>query len=168
MPHVRATVRAQGAAGVREVILEVLDGSQRPLIAPRPGLIDRIAQLTANGTAPYSAIDAFTAAVAAELEAKGVAWDGGHPGGAMRTDLPVLRITLTDLEIQDAAAAGAVAFVSASYALVDAKGESTWEVAENRLPIRLGGPDLTRSVLARIAAEAVHQGLASFPASTAP
>ena len=65
--------------------------------------------------------------------------------------------------IQVAAAAGAVAFVSASYALVDAKGQSTWEVAENRLPIRLGGQHHLLVVLARIAAEAVHQGLASFP-----
>jgi hypothetical protein len=159
-PHVPAAVLGPGAGDVSEVALEVVSGGRRALAAPRAALFDEIARVTAGRTAtPLSAVDAFTAAATAELEKKGV-----HAGMDRRPGLAVLRIALHDLEIRNGAAAGAVAFVSAEYVLVDAQGASLWRAVERRLPIRLGGPDLTRSEVMRVAAVAVHRALAAFPA----
>lgn len=161
-PHTRTLVVLPGAASVREATAEVVNATGRELPAPRPGFGDEVARVAAGRVVPpFSTADAFASAAAAGLREKGVNVVGGrHP------DLAVLRLTLLDFEIRNHDAAGAVAFVSARYLLLDPKGESLWEAAQTRLPIRLGGPDLTRSELARIAAEAVDHALSSFPTST--
>jgi len=162
--NARTLVARPGAANVREASVEVVDVSGRELPAPRPGLVDEVARVVAGrAVAPASMADAFSAAVATELRERGVSTVAGR-----HAQLPVLRVTILDFEIRDHDTAGAVAFVSARYLLLTAKKESLWEAEEVRLPIRLGGPDLTRSELARIATEAVHRALSSFPASTRP
>jgi hypothetical protein len=163
-PNTRTLVALPGAASVRETTVEVVNATGRELPAPRSGLVDEIARVTAGGAAsPFSTADTFAAAAAAGLRERGVnAVSGRHP------ELPVLRLTILDFEIRDRGAAGAVAFVSARYLLLDTEGEALWEAAETRLPSRLGGSDLTRSELARIAAKAVDRALSSFPASTQP
>lgn len=162
-PQVRAAIVDPGVADVHEVSLEVRDESRRALATPRPDLIDQIGRLAGRTATPFSAVDAFTAAATIELEQKGI-----HARADRRPATPVFRITIHDLEIRNGAAAGAVAFVSARFVLVDATGESLWEAVEQRLPIRLGGPDVTRSQLARIAAEAVGHALSSFPPPAPP
>jgi hypothetical protein len=160
----RALVTDPDAASVREAIVEVVNATGRELPAQRPGLVDEITRVTAGrAVSPFSMADAFSAAAAGSLRERGVkAVSGGH------SELPVLRVTILDFEILDHDTAGAVAFVSARYLLLDTSDESLWEARQMRLPIRLGGPDLTRSELARIAGEAVNRALASFPVSTHP
>jgi hypothetical protein len=156
--YVRGAVIDPGAGNVREVTLEVRNESERPLDPPRPGLIDQVGRLFGRTPAPFSAVDAFTAAAMIELEQRGI-----HARADRRPEAPTFRIAIRDLEIRNRAEADAVAFVSASYVLADATGESLWEAVEQRMPIRLGGPDLTSSQLTRIAAEAVRRALSSFP-----
>lgn len=157
-PHVRAAPTGP-AGGIREVTLQVVNASRRPLDTPRPDILGEIGRLrSGRGAASFSATDAFAVAAETELGKKGV-----RTRTDQAPDLPVFRITLHDLEIRDSASAGAVAFVSARYALLGAKGESLWETVEKRFPIGLGGPDLTDSVLARIARESVRHALSNFP-----
>ena len=163
-PSTRALVVEPDAASVREAIVEVVNATGRELPAPRPGLVDEITRVTAGrAVSPFSMADAVAAAVAVGLRERGVKTASGR-----HSELPVLRVAILDFEIRDHDTAGAVAFVSARYQLLDTRHESLWEARQIRLPIRLGGPDLTRSELARIAAEAVNRALSSFPVSTHP
>lgn len=156
---------APGAArslAVRQARIEVNSEGARPLAAPRRDLGDQIGRLWKEPATPPSAVDAFAAAAAVELEKRGIQTRRGGD-----STLPVLRIALRDLDLRNGEAAGSVAFVSARYTLVDAGGEALWETEQERLPVRLGGPDLTESTLARIAAVAVGRALASLSVSAA-
>jgi hypothetical protein len=158
-PPVQVTGPRAGAAALGDVRVEVVDASPRPLAASRFGLIQEVGRVTGGPhDAPPSAVDAFSAAATAALETKGIGVRSG-PG------LPVLRVTLHDIDVRGRGASGAVAFVTARYALESAAGELLWEATQTRLPIRLGGPDLTSSQLARVAAEAVRHALRSLPAA---
>jgi hypothetical protein len=164
VPHTRTVLVEPGVASVQEAIVEVVNATGRDLPAPHPGFVDEIARVASGGThASFSTGQAFREAAATELHKRGVSVVTGRT-----SELAVFRITLRDFEIRDPDAAGAVAFVSARYVLLDARQKSLWEVAETRLPIRLGGPDLTRSEIARIATEAVNAALSSFPDSARP
>jgi hypothetical protein len=159
-PSIQARTTAPGTGSAREVRIEVVDASGRELPAPRSGAFDEIAHLTVGRTVPrLSTADAFSAAAAAGLRARGVTAVGDR-----NVEIPTFRVTILDFEIRNHDAAGAVAFVSAAYLLHDPRNQSHWEAAQTRLPIRLGGPDLTRSELTRIATEAVNRALSSFPA----
>lgn len=162
-PHGRATAVEPRVIAVREAAIEVVNATGRELPAPRPGLYDEIARATGGPASPFSTADAFVAAAAIELRRKGIS-----AVAERSANVPLLRVTLLDFEIRNQDAAGAVAFVSTKYLLLDAKQQSLWEAAEKHLPVRLGGPDLTRSALARIAAEVVSRGLSSFPVATQP
>ncbi len=159
LPRTRTILADPRAADVQAATVQVVDATGRDLAAPRPGAVDVLARAAfGRPISIVSAVDAFSAAAAAALRARGIRVEPAH------AELPVLRITLLDFEIRNHDAAGAVAFVSATYVLDAGDGVTLWNVAERRLPIRLAGPDLTRSELARIADEAVGAGLASLPA----
>ena len=163
-PHTRTVLVEPGVSSVQEAIVEVVNATGRELPAPRPGFVDEIARVASSGThASFSTGEAFRVAAATELHKRGVSVATGRS-----PELPVFRVTLRDFEIRDHDAAGAVAFVSARYVLLDAQQRSLWEVTQTRLPIRLGGPDLTRSEIARIAAEVMNAALSSFPGSARP
>ena len=164
VPHTRTVLVQPGVSSVQEAIVEVVNATGRALPAPRPGFVDEIARVASGGThASFSTGEAFRVAAATELHEKGVSVVTDRT-----SELAVFRVTLRDFEIRDHDAAGAVAFVSARYLLLDAQQKSLWEVTQTRLPIRLGGPDLTRSEIARIAAEVVNAALSSFPGSARP
>ena len=164
VPHTRTVLVEPGVADVQEAIVEVVNATGRELPAPRPGFVDEIARVASGGApATFSTGEAFRVAAAIELHERGVRVVTGRT-----SELAVFRVTLRDFEIRDHDAAGAVAFVSAKYLLLDGRQKSLWEVTQTRLPIRLGGPDLTRSEIARIAAEALNAALSSFPASARP
>jgi hypothetical protein len=160
-PPVHVTGPRVGVAAIDGVRVEVVDASPRPLAASRFGLVEEVGRVTGGRhDAPPSAVDAFRAAAAATLENKGLGVRSGPGPG-----LAVLRVTLRDIDVRGRGASGAVAFVTARYALESAAGEPLWEAVETRLPIGLGGPDLTSSQLARVATEAVRHALRSLPAA---
>ena len=156
-PTLRADLDA-APLNVGEAAIEVVNGTGRELPAPRPGPADEIARVAGWPSAgSFSTADVFAAEVASALREKGVERVERRDGA------PVFRVTLNDFDLRNVDTTAAVAFVSVSYALLDPDGRPLWQAAENRLPIRLGGPDLTRSELARIVAEAARRALASFP-----
>jgi hypothetical protein len=146
---------------VEETAVEVVNATGRPLPEPRSGLVDEIARrATRIAPAPFSTAGAFSAAATAALREKGV-----RTSELRKAELPIFRVTVRDLEVRDADSAGAVAFVSASYALLDAQGHAVWTATQRRVPVRLGGPDLTRAAVTRIATEAVAHALDGFPST---
>lgn len=147
-----------------QVTLDVANESRRPLDLPRPDVVDQAARLRGRSIEPFSTEDAFAAAATIELERRGLRVHTDHRTHP-RAGLAVFRITLHDIDVRDGGTAGAVAFVSAEYTLTDEAGRSQWKHVDRRLPIRLGGPDLMESQLARIATEAVRRALAPLPAS---
>lgn len=161
-PPVQVTGPRAGATAIGDVRVEVVDASPRPLATSRFGLIQEVGRVTGGRHgAPPSTVDAFAAAAAAALEKRGFGVRTA-PGPA----LPVLRVTLHDIDVRGRGASGAVAFVTARYALESAAGDLLWEATQTRLPIGLGGPDLTSSQLTRVAAEAVRHALRSLPAAS--
>ncbi len=159
-PRTRTTVADPRAADVRSAAVEVINGTGRDLPTPRPGVFETLARVAFGRQIPaVSAVEAFEEAAAAALRARGIRVE------SVKRAVPVLRITLLDLEIRNEDAAGATAFVSATYALETADAVTLWSVAQQRVSFRLAGPDLTRSELARIADQAVSAGLASLPRS---
>jgi len=76
-------------------------------------------------------------------------------------------VAVRDVDLCNLPTAGAVAFVSTAYVLSDTDGVVFWEADETRLPVRLGGSDLTCAALAKIVAEAVSGALALLPGSGA-
>lgn len=150
------------SASVREAAVEVVNATGRELPAPRCGLFDSIARLRGDGAAEASTADVFAAAAAEALRTKGIPVVGGE----RRAGLALLRVTLLDFEIRDPGTASAVAFLSARFRLVDAEDVPLFEATERGVAIRLGGPDLTWPEMARIAREAVRDGLARLPPSS--
>jgi hypothetical protein len=82
------------------------------------------------------------------------------PGDAAAT--PCLRISLIQWDVRNDGAPGAVVFVSADYELLDARGEVQWHVVQDRLPIRLSGPNISRYEVTRASHECVERALATL------
>lgn len=159
-PPERPVVASPAAAAVRAARLEVVDASRRPLVAARPGLVEQVARAAGRGSSErFSAVDAFRAAASDALEEKGLRVRTEAPS------LPAFRVTLHDVDLRGGAA-GAVAFVSAGYELLDATGHSVWATTQTRRPFVVGGPDLTRAQLVRIAGDAVREAVRSLPGSS--
>ena len=128
---------------------------------PEPGMIEQVVRFVLDRPQAHSTIaDAFARAAADRIAETDVRIDS--PRGA--TD-HVLRIMLREWEVRDGVAAATVVFVSADYELLDPGGDVLWAVTHDHLPMRLGGPNLSRYEVERIARRCADLALASLPAA---
>jgi hypothetical protein len=153
-----------GTEPVRAVTINAVDATGRDLPMPQAGLIEQAVRLVTRQPPPTTTIpDAFATAAADRLEQLHVQIATAGNTAAQR-----LEINLTRWDLRDDGASGAVAFVSATYQLLDAHGSILWAVEQDRLPARFSGPNLSRYEVARIARTCVGAALASLPTPAAP
>jgi len=159
-PQTQVRVAYVGSTPPEQVTVEAINASGHPLPMPPVGLIAQAAQfVTGTSTKDEEIIDVFAAAATSQLRDM-------HVHAAPESDQPVprLRIELQDWDVHDATAAtGAVVFVSAQYQLRDPQGAVLWEVTQQRLPLQLTGPTVTRLAVERIATACLERALVSFP-----
>ena len=157
-------VAYRGTEQVRAVAINAVDATGRDLPMPQAGLIEQAVRLVTRQTPPTTTIpDAFATAAAERLAQLQVEIATAASAVAQQ-----LEINLTGWDLRDNGASGAVAFVSASYQLLDQHGTALWAVEQDRLPVRLSGPNLSRYEVARIARTCVEAALSSLPTPAAP
>jgi hypothetical protein len=159
----RVVVPYRPAEPVDRVAVEAANATGNELPMPQPGIIEQAVRFVLGRPQTLSTIaEAFARAAADRLAAMHV-----HVESPRVTADQVLRITLRGWEVRDGVAAGTVVFVSADYELLDPGGNLLWEVAHDHLPIRLGGPNLSRHEVERIARNCIDSAFASLPAAPA-
>jgi hypothetical protein len=157
-------VEYRGAEPVHALAVDAVNATGRDLPLPPAGLIEQAVQmLTREAPATGTIPDAFATAAAERLAESQVRIEAA--GGAAQSRLV---ITLRRWEVRDDGGSGAVAFVDASYDLHDEHGPVVWAVEQNGLPVRLSGPNLSRSEVARIARTCIDAAVASLPTTGAP
>lgn len=155
----RLAVAYHGTEPVQAVSINAVDATGRDLPMPQPGLIEQAVRLVTQQPPPTATIsDAFAMAAAERLAQQQVEIATAGSASAQR-----LEITLIGWDLHNDGSSGAVAFVSASYQLLDQTGSVLWAVAQDQLPVRLSGPNLSRYEVARIARTCVDAALASLP-----
>jgi hypothetical protein len=137
------------------VAIEAVNASGHELPMPQAGLLEQVARLiTKQPDDEPSLVDAFARAASERLGAMKIAV---APAAKRR-----LRISLAGWDFHGGGTAGSLVFVTASYELLDPGGERLWQVEQTRLPIRIDGPDLSRTEVAHIARRCVEQAFASL------
>jgi len=140
---------------LNRLALEAVNASGHELPMPQAGLLEQVARLVMQQPDDEtSLVDAFARAASDRLGAMKIAVT---PAATRR-----LRISLAGWDFHGGGAAGSVVFVTASYELLDPGGKRLWQVEQTRLPIRVDGPDLSRTEVARIARRCVEQAFASL------
>lgn len=154
-PRTRVLVEYTRPVPIEHVAVEALNATGHPLPLPPASIVEQAVRAVSKQPEPDSTVaDAFARALTAR-----VAFLNVRPAAA---DAPRLRISLTAWDVHGGDAAGAVVFVSADYQLLGEHGEVWWHVRQDRLPVRLGGPNLSRDEVARVAGRCVEQALTSW------
>ncbi len=157
--HTRVRVAYTRAEPVQRVAVEAENATGRDLPAPPPGLIEQAVRLVSRQPAPEASVaEAFARAATARFAEQPV-------GAVSNVGCDRLQIRLTAWDMDNAGAAGAVVFVSAMYVLLDPRGTIVWQVEQDRLPVRLSGPNLSRYEVERVARTCVELALESLPRS---
>jgi len=154
----RTLIKYQSSQPLGRVRVEAVNATGRELPLPPPGLIEQAVRVVTQQPEIRSSIsDAFAHAAAERLASISVIVEPD-------SSAPLLRISLERWDLRDGEATGAVVFVSADYELLDDNGLVLWEVKQERQPVRLSGPNLSRYEVARVARTCVDDALASLPA----
>lgn len=158
-PRLTVVVPFQAAMPIDRVTVAVLNETGRELPMPQAGVIEQVVRVFTGepGSEPTIA-DAFARAAATQLEDRHVRV---LPSSA--TAVAHLRVSLIGWEVRDGTSAGGIVSVTADYRLLDAERTVVWEVKQDRLPVRLAGPNLSRYEVGRIATKCVAAAFASFP-----
>lgn len=160
----RVVVGYRGTEPVHALSIDAVNSTERELPMPQAGLIEQAVRLVTQQPPPTTTIpDAFATAAAERLAQLRVQIATAGSVAEQR-----LQINLKRWDLRDDDASGAVAFVSASYQLLDQHGTVLWAVEQDRLPVRLSGPNLSRYEVARIARTCVDAALPSLPTRPAP
>jgi hypothetical protein len=140
------------------VAVEAINDTGHALPMPPAGLIEQAVRVVTQQAAPASSIvDTFAETATAHLADRQVrvVASGTQP-------IRRLRVSLTGWDVNDAAAAAAVVFVSVDYQLLDEHGELLWQMKQERWPVRLSGPNLSRYEVTRTAEACVDAALTSL------
>jgi hypothetical protein len=130
----------------------------RELPMPQAGIIEQAVRVVSRQPQSDGTISgAFARAATARLVGRHVSVVPSDTAAAAQ-----LQVHLTGWDVRDGASAGGVVFVSADYRLLDAQGTVLWEVKQDRLPVRLAGPNLSRHEVGRIADASVDAAFASL------
>lgn len=160
-PHTKVLVEYTRAEPIERVAVEVVNATGQELPMPQAGIIEQAVRLVTRQPEPESTVtDAFVRAATEHLTGMNLRVDTSDTTAGWR-----LRVTLESWDVRDNGTAGAVVVVSANYQLLDSDGAVSWEAQQDRLPVRLDGPNLSRHEVAHIARTCVDLGLASLPGS---
>lgn len=159
----RIVTAYRGTEPVRAISINAVDATGRDLPMPQPGLIEQAVRLITQQPPPTATIpDAFAMAAAEHLAQQQVEIVSAD------TSAERLEVTLTGWDLRNDGASSAVAFVSASYQLLDEHRTVLWTVEQRSLPVRLSGPNVSRYEVARIARTCIEAALASLPTPALP
>jgi hypothetical protein len=156
-PHTRVVLDYTGTEPIRDVTVAAVNGTGQELAMPPAGIIEQAGRMFGgHSDAEATIIDAFAHTATLVLTAHHMRVVP-NPSGADRH----LVIHVTQWDVRNDGAAGAVVFVSADYQLLDAHNHTLWHVVQDRLPIRLSGPNISRHEVVRAAHECVERAVAA-------
>jgi hypothetical protein len=157
--HTRVVVDYRSDKPLEEVTVEVVNSTGRELPLPPGGLVEQAAHaITRKPGQESSVVNVLCRTLASRLEERSVRIIASGAAAERR-----LRVRLIGWDVQNDGSVGAVVFVTADYSLLDPEGTLLWKVAQDRLPVRLSGPNLSRHEIERITDTSVHLALASLP-----
>lgn len=158
--HTKVLVAYTRAEPIERVAaIEAVNATGRELRMPQAGVIEQVVRLVTRQPEPQSTVtDAFAQAASEHLADMNIRVDTSDSSAGWR-----LRVTLASWDVRDNEMAGAVVVVSANYRLLDTGGAVSWEVQQDRLPIRVDGPNLTRHAVTQIARSCMDRALESLP-----
>ena len=148
----------QATPPLERAAVTAVNDTGRALPMPQAGIIEQAVRVLSREPQSEETIsDAFARAAAARLVDRHVSVVPRDTAAATQ-----LQVHLTGWDVRDGTSAGGVVFVSADYRLLDAQGTVLWEVKQDRLPVPLAAPNLSRHEVGRIADASVDAAFASL------